>query len=129
MIDVAPKKRRKKRVSPTKLTLDECKRRGWIAQVVEQRIPRCFITRDLFGCIDVLAMGDGRTIGIQATGATSSGNHTERRKKILAEPRMQTWLGIENRLLLWSWSLRGAAGTRKLWTLREEEITVGMFAA
>lgn len=47
-------------VSPTARTLAECKKRGWIAQVVEQTIPRTFIKRDLFGIIDVIAVTPGR---------------------------------------------------------------------
>ena len=34
----------------------ECKRRGWIAQVVEYRVPRVNILRDLFGVLDVVAI-------------------------------------------------------------------------
>lgn len=43
-------------MSPTARTLKECRKRGWIAQVVEQTIPRTFIKRDLFGIIDVIAV-------------------------------------------------------------------------
>ena len=32
-----------------------------------------------------------------------------------------------NRIVLVSWSKRGAAGKRKLWTPRIEEVTLGMF--
>jgi hypothetical protein len=49
-------------MSPTARTLAECKRRGWIAQVVEQTIPRTFIKRDLFGIIDVIAVTPATTL-------------------------------------------------------------------
>lgn len=42
--------------SPTARTLQECKRRGWTAQVVEQTIPRTFIKRDFLGVIDIIAV-------------------------------------------------------------------------
>jgi hypothetical protein len=54
--DDAPKKKRKKPVSATAKSLHECKRRGWIAQTVEQTIPHTFIKRDLFGVIDIIAV-------------------------------------------------------------------------
>lgn len=44
------------KVSPTARTLAECRKRGWIAQVVEQTIPRTFIKRDFLGCIDIIAI-------------------------------------------------------------------------
>lgn len=43
-------------LSPTARTLKECRRRGWIAQVVERTVPHTFIKRDLFGVIDVIAV-------------------------------------------------------------------------
>jgi hypothetical protein len=43
-------------MSPTARALAECKRRGWIAQVVEQTIPRTFIKRDFLGVIDIIAV-------------------------------------------------------------------------
>lgn len=134
-IDVAiaappTKRRRKKGKSPTARTLAECRRRGWIAQVVEQTIPRVFIKRDLFGCIDIVAIDPGdaftppRIIGIQAT---SGDNHASRRTKILEEKRARAWIAAGAGLEVWSWAQRGAAGKRKLWTLRTEAITADMF--
>lgn len=127
MIDAAPKKRRKKAVSPTARTLKECRRRGWTAQVVERRIPFQFTTIDLFGCIDIVAMVPARPIceglqwkahilGIQAT---SGDHHADRRSKIAEEPRMKEWLACGALLSIWSW--RKAANGR--WTLREEAVT------
>lgn len=43
-------------MSPTARALAECRKRGWVAQVVEQTIPRTFIKRDLFGVIDIIAV-------------------------------------------------------------------------
>jgi hypothetical protein len=99
------KQKKAKPIPATKLTLDECERRGWLAQVVEQRIPHTFITRDLFGVIDIIAVSpqDG-IIGIQASSGT---NLHGRRAKILAEPRMVDWLGGGGGLQLWTWSKAG----------------------
>lgn len=132
--EMAPKKKRKKPKQPTERTLDECRKRGWIAGIVERRIPfpkPQGTTIDLFGVIDVVAIDTsvsvscagcgrhqtGQTVGIQAT---SGSNHAARRAKILAEPRALTWVQANNRLELWTFSPRGAAGKRKLWTLRVE---------
>jgi len=58
--EAAPeKKRRKKSTSPTARTLAECKRRGWIAGVVERHIPfpKPQGTKiDLFGVIDLVVI-------------------------------------------------------------------------
>ncbi len=123
----AEPKRRKASTSPTQRTLAECKRRGWIAGVVERHIPfpRPQGTKiDLFGVIDLVVIVPskfdvGRILAIQATGG-SGGVHAARRAKILAEPRAKAWVDAGGRLELWSWSKRGGAGKRKLWTLRIE---------
>lgn len=60
--DAAPKKRKAKAKSPTSRTLDECKRRGWIAGVVERHIPfpKPMGTKiDLFGVIDLVVIVPG----------------------------------------------------------------------
>lgn len=140
--EAAPRKKRRKGTSPTARTLAECRRRGWPAGVVEKfvRFPPPGHHVDLFGVIDIVAIvtdfaqgtrwdAEGRqhdirppgvaTIGIQAC-AGGNGDHSRRRAKILAEPRARQWVEAGNRLELWSWSKRGDAGRRKLWTLRVE---------
>ena len=109
-------------MTPTARTLAECRKRGWIAQVVEQTIPRTFIKRDLFGVIDIIAITPNGILSIQATG-DHGGDVQQRVRKILAEPRALQWLSTGARLAVWGWGRRGAANTRKLWTLREQEIT------
>lgn len=138
-IPVAPKKKRKSSTSPNARTLAECRKRGWIAQTVERPWnPHTKVTLDLFGVIDIVAieppndeiLGGPRIIGIQACSGGRSGadgrgsDHAARRAKILAEPRAKQWVEAGGRLELWSWSKRGAAGSRKLWTLRVEVFTV-----
>lgn len=136
------------KISPTARTLVECRKRGWIAQCVEQTIPHTFIKRDLFGVIDIVAVTatcdrhvlspggvDKLTVewpailGIQATSNNTSGNHSARRTKILAEPRALKWIEAGGRLEVWSWAKQGARGKAKRWTLRIEAITVKDFDA
>ncbi len=124
MIDLsadAPKKR-KKGVSPTARTLAECRKRGWTAQVVERRIPKSFVTLDLFGCIDIIALTPSGIVGIQAT---SGSNHASRVTKSIAEPKLRDWLTAGAKFEVWSWAQQGARDTRKLWTLRVEAIEIG----
>ncbi len=151
-VDPAPRAKRRKRVSPTALTLAECRRRGWEAGVVEKPWnPHTKRTLDLFGVIDLIAivpavvtpwehvagLGDvpgeykpGAILAIQTTGG-NSGNHASRRTKILAEPRARLWVEAGGRLELWSWRQPGGKGSR--WVLRVQRFVViadeGLIAA
>lgn len=62
------KKRKKASTSPTKRSLDECRKRGWRVQVVEHWNPFAKVRQDLFGCLDLLALDPerGEVVGIQA---------------------------------------------------------------
>lgn len=121
MTESSKKKPRKRSISPTQLALAECRRRGWDAEVVEKTLPRCFIKKDLFGVIDVVAMANGTLLALQVT---SGPHHANRKDKALAEPRLKRWLLCGGRFAIWSYTLRGMKGRRKLWTLREEYITL-----
>lgn len=137
-VEPAKKPKRKSSTSPTQRTLAECKRRGWIAGVVERHIPfpKPQGTKiDLFGVIDLVVIvppvdgnglaEPGSILAIQATGG-SGGTHAARRTKILAEPRAKAWIEAGGRLELWSWSQRvaqrkdGSKAARPKWTLRVE---------
>lgn len=123
-----PKAKRPKTQSPTSRTLEELRKLGFEAGVVERRVPnRWDITIDLFGCIDIVAAREGSGLfGIQAT---TGAHHAARRTKAIAEPKLATWLKAGGRFEVWSWEKQGAAGARKLWKLRREEITLKDIAA
>lgn len=124
-----PKKRKPKGKSPTARSLEECRRRGWRAQTVEQTIPKSFIKRDLFHFGDVLAIdGQPGSLIIQATSNNTGGEGSKRVTKIVTECRdaAREWLGAGNRLEVWAWAKRGAVGTRKLWSLKTYPITADM---
>ncbi len=106
-------------MTPTQRTLAECRKRGYHVQVVERFCVYSKRRIDLFGVIDLVAITPTGILGIQCT---SGANHASRRTKALKEPRLQAWLEAGARFSVWSWSKRGSAGKRKLWTLREEEI-------
>lgn len=122
-------------MTPTARTLAECRKRGWLAQVVEKWNPHARIRQDLFGCIDILAVVPrreflglhdewfverSRIVGIQACAGSS---HAARRTKALAEPRLRAWIEAGGRFEVWSWAKQGGRNKRKTWTLRTEEVT------
>jgi hypothetical protein len=68
--------------SPTQLTLRQLRTDGWpLVAVVEHFNPHAHIRQDLFGIIDVLAVGPNGTLAIQAT----STPHIAERVRKLAE--------------------------------------------
>jgi hypothetical protein len=127
--------------SPTARSLEVLRQRGYLADVVERRLAGTFVTKDLFGFIDVLAMQpgqwtidpdaavalkEGRFIpqpGLLAVQTTTVANQASRIKKILAEPRARAWLDCGCRIMVHGWALKGARGKRKLWVLTETAIT------
>lgn len=90
--------------------------------VVERWVPQARIRKDLFGCLDLVAL-DGKCIcGIQAT---SGSNVSARVKKIQAEPRAREWLEHGGRIVVMGWSRRKKTGK---WEVREVEITASQFS-
>lgn len=86
--------------SPTSRTTDALKAAGWTVQIVEKWNPFAKVRQDLFGGIDILAIRQGETLGVQAT---SKSNVSARVKKLHAEPRMKTWCEAGNLLEVWGW--------------------------
>jgi hypothetical protein len=65
--------------TPTARSLAHLRAFGWTVGVVEQRIPRTNITRDLFGFIDLVALRGAETMAVQVT---SGSNVAARVRKI-----------------------------------------------
>ncbi len=106
--------------SPTARTLEYARAHYWHADICERYNAFTRTRHDLFGFIDLIVLADGELIGVQATSAS---NHAARRTKILASPYLGPWLDCGGKVEVWSWGKKGAAGKRKLWTLRRERIT------
>lgn len=87
-------------VSPTKLTLDELRKRGYLCQVVEHWNPFAKRRIDLFNVIDVLAVGEGRTIGIQCTSAS---NVSSRVRKISDSDALPSLRKAGWGVYVWGW--------------------------
>lgn len=103
-------------MSPTARTLDYLRKQGYIVDTCERWIPRTKIRKDLFGCIDVMAVGVGKAI--LAIQTTDGSNHSHRVAKIQALeyfPVLYHYFQIE----VWSWAKRGE---HKRWTLRRERV-------
>lgn len=89
---------------------------GWTVGRVEQRIPGCFITRDLFGFADLIAMSPQRGVMlVQVTGGTSTSNFNARVAKVKAEARAWIWLAcLGTRIQVHSWETQPGTKERKL---------------
>ncbi len=111
--------------SPTELTLRKWRKAGYRAAVVEKWNGHTKTRHDLFGFIDVLAVGHGKTIGIQST---SRGNVSSRMRKIEAleaESRAVTpLLAAGWEIYIEGWSKQGHR-----WGDRVEQITLDSFPA
>lgn len=110
--------------SPTKRTLTELRALGLTAQVTEHWNAFARIRQDLYGFIDVLALGEGYALGVQACAAAS---HAARKAKILAHPNFPKVLAAGIVVELWSWGKRcsDGRGSRKTWQVRKERLTIG----
>lgn len=129
-----------KKKQPTARTLEALREKGWPAQVVEKWIPGrrqkaggapgetelnpFGVRKDLFGCIDILAL-DGQTgcLGVQAC---AGGDVATRAKKAMAEPLLLAWLAAGNRFQVWGWRevwvATGAKTKAQRWRPRVLEI-------
>ncbi|MDE0913918.1 MAG: hypothetical protein OSB57_01920 [Planctomycetota bacterium] len=111
--------------SPTSRSLALLREREWTAAVVEKWIPQTKRRKDLFNCIDIVAVQiRGGTLGVQACAVSGQAAHV---KKLLAEPNAKTWLLAGNRLSIWAWKKYAKPVDRKFWRVTETEITLGMF--
>lgn len=105
------KSKRKKPFAANNASIKLMESDGWTCGLVEQRIPHCFITRDLFGFADIIAISPSRgTMAIQATGG---GNGPSRIAKIKAEPRAAIWLACGNRIQVHDWRKRAGKTQRE----------------
>lgn len=123
---------------PTQRTLEWLRERSYHCAIVEHWNAHVGIRQDLFGAIDILALGPGPdgTTELLAIQTTSGSNVSARVAKILALPAMRLWVESGNRLVVHGWTKKARpwkpgekrVGVRvKKWVLREEWIVVGMF--
>lgn len=107
------------------MALRDLREMGFTCDKVEQTLPKCFITKDFIGCVDVIAFRSGFGIlGVQVTGG---GNHSHRVEKSLAEPRLRKWIESGGRFEVWSYDKRGGSGERQIFKLRRQELRIEDF--
>ena len=103
-------------MTPTQRSLKHYRDKGYIAGVVERWIPQARKRSDLFGILDIVAVGDGETVGVQTT---SGSNVSARVKKIadsdtVAHLREAGWT-----LIVHGWR----KNSKGRWVLREVDVS------
>ena len=101
--------------SPTQRTLAHLRKAGYpLVQVVERWNPHARIRQDLFGIIDVVAVGDD-IVGVQTTSAS---NVSARVAKITDSDALRVLRKAGIRVLVHGWrKVRGR------WTVREVDLS------
>lgn len=82
------------------LSLRELRRNGWVCDVVERRVPGQFVTHDFLGLLDIVAVRESQTLGVQATSAS---NVAARVKKLSASPNLVTVQRAGWQVEVWGW--------------------------
>jgi hypothetical protein len=112
--------------SPTSRALALYRELGFKIEKVEQRlpIPGKYVTRDLFNCIDLVAVKPG--VGVVGIQATSGANHAARVAKAKAEECLRVWIESGGRFEVVSFSAKcsDGRGSRKVITPRREELRI-----
>lgn len=88
---------------------------GWLAAVVEKWNPHARVRQDLFGIIDVVAVKDSLTLGVQCT---SYGNVSSRVRKIEESDALPALRDAGWSLVVHGWRKVGSR-----WKVREVDIS------
>jgi hypothetical protein len=115
MTEAPRKPKRKKPVRCNDLSVKYLREQGYIAEVVEKRLPGCMITKDLFGFIDIIAVRRGEVLAVQATSHQHVG---ERITKIANHENVGAVRESGMRLVVHGWKKTKAGHT-----LRVEDIS------
>lgn len=99
--------------TPTARTLNALRKRGFIADVVERWLPVVRIRKDLFGILDVVAVGHGMSVGIQLTTAA---NTPSRVRKLQESPALYDLLRAGWTIQVWGWRKPGKLNQK--WSYR-----------
>jgi len=106
---------------PMAHTYEHYKELGYICWNVEKWVPQAKKKFDLFGIIDVLAISNVDTIGLQVCKADFAAHD----KKIIASEYGPKWLQAGRRLILIGWTKQKVkrGGKAMIWTPRIKEYT------
>jgi len=115
--------------SPTQRTLAHCRKLGWTIDVAEYWLPpRGDMPhgrrRDLFGCIDLMAVTPRGVLAIQATSGSNT-NARVRKSTDECGEFLQQWLRWPNVMFeVWGWTKYKRPVARKLWRPRRVAIVL-----
>lgn len=108
--------------SPTAHTLDYYRRKGFEVGIVERWIERAGIRKDLFHCIDLVAIRPGEPVlGIQATARSCMSARISKAKGI---PALATWLSTGSRFVVIGWAKVGKRWEPRIVELQRGELGV-----
>ena len=102
-------------VNHNQRVLSKLRKEGYVAEVVERWDSFSRRKHDLFGFIDILAVGNGLTLAIQVT---SRSNMASRRKKMRTAPELPILL-----IAGWCVELWGFDKPANRWRLEIERVT------
>lgn len=105
------------KTSPTQRSLKLLRAAGYQAAIVEHWNPFARIRQDLYGFIDIIAVGEGETVGVQTT---TSSNMAARATKIRLSTSLPALLRSGWRIVVHGWVKR----KNGRWEVREEEISL-----
>lgn len=106
------------KMSPTQLTLRKLRSEGYTAAVTEHWNPYAKVRQDLFGIVDVLAVGNGETVAVQCT-SDNGGNVSARCKKIADADAVPDMRKAGWRIIVQGWRKRKCDDNRVRWVCRE----------
>lgn len=102
-------------ISPTQLTLRHLRAQGWpLVEVTEKWNPHAKIRQDLFGCIDVLAVGPQGTLAVQTTTAD---HVADRYLKVMQHPSLPLMIAAEWAVVVHGWAKRSGR-----WVLTRDQL-------
>jgi len=99
-------------ISPTQRSLAYLRDQGWLVATVERWNPHAKVRQDLFGILDLLAVRDGETLGVQTT---SGSNVAARARKIADSSHVDALQRAGWRLVVHGWR----KGSNGRYALRE----------
>jgi hypothetical protein len=97
-------------MSPTQRTLAHLREAGYLAEVVERWNPHARVRHDLFGCLDILAIGPD-IVGVQATSGSNTASRVKKLEQSSALPVLKA-AGV--RVVVHGWRKLGGR-----WSVRE----------
>jgi hypothetical protein len=102
-------------VSPTQRSNALYRKHGYQCGIVEKfnsNIGPHGIRQDLWGAVDIVAVAEGHTVGVQACAASGHGSHVT---KLAAEPRMFAMFDAGWDVVVLSWKKPGPNNRRWSW--------------